>query len=375
MVRKSFSSHEESCPKKIINCPHEKWGCGWTGELQSLSQTASSQGSDQDFHLSSCRFEALAPLLNALSSKFSDLRAENATLRARMNRMEEEREDLFNCIEACQASLGNFLISEDDSDPNVGQTSGRIGSGSDSIPSFSRSQSFPMAASTSAPASTNHFPIDFLSPELNNQVPVPHQGSSRDTWGEFSIASPTSTQVNNRSSTMEINNSRSRRSSSSQSAPRSNSNSLSSTLASIQSSINSLNSARVELEKRNHEEHLGFMHTGFEVGRAHEELASLRHGLHAVRMQMHSVSIVGIQDENRCEGRTETRLSNSLPLSSLITILTQLLMSQQQRSPGIFGSIPPPNQAVSNQAPSTSPSSNVGQGGLRRLWGMEQTKL
>lgn len=51
----------------------------------------------------------------------------------------------------------------------------------------------------------------------------------------------------------------------------------------------------------------------------------------------------------------------------------QLLMQQQHRSSGLFGSISPLNQGASSSSATTG-GAGVGQNGMRR-WGMDQTKL
>lgn len=268
-LRSEIVSHEDLCPQKVVACSHQSWGCDWKGIQQ-----------DSDSHLSQCSFEKAAPLLSTLERAFSDLRAENVSLRARMDRMEEEKRELAEAVGACQASLGEWLVNEEsEEDFTLVETrSQRQDFPSQSVPNLNRSQSFP-TTSTSAPASTSsHFPSHFGS-----------SFTSQDN-GPAQVVFPQSSISRTRSMTMDQESSRRRRSSSSSQNRIPASNALSSTLSSLQASIASLSAAHMNMERRSHEEHLASMNTGFEVGRAHEELGNLRHGLHAVRMQMHSVS-------------------------------------------------------------------------------------
>lgn len=64
---------------------------------------------------------------------------------------------------------------------------------------------------------------------------------------------------------------------------------LDTTISSLTASIAGLSSGLSTLDKRTEEGHIAAVKAGFDAGRVQEEVASLRHGLHAVRMQMHQI--------------------------------------------------------------------------------------
>ncbi|ETS59579.1 hypothetical protein PaG_06501 [Moesziomyces aphidis] len=65
--------------------------------------------------------------------------------------------------------------------------------------------------------------------------------------------------------------------------------SLDSAIASLTASVAGLSSGLNSLDKRTEEGHIAAVKAGFDAGRVQEEVASLRHGLHAVRMQIHQI--------------------------------------------------------------------------------------
>ncbi|SNX85492.1 uncharacterized protein MEPE_04201 [Melanopsichium pennsylvanicum] len=64
---------------------------------------------------------------------------------------------------------------------------------------------------------------------------------------------------------------------------------LDSALLSLTSAIHGLSTGLSTLDKRTEEGHIAALKAGFDAGRVQEEVASLRHGLHAVRMQIHQL--------------------------------------------------------------------------------------
>ncbi|SPO27062.1 uncharacterized protein UTRI_10521_B [Ustilago trichophora] len=64
---------------------------------------------------------------------------------------------------------------------------------------------------------------------------------------------------------------------------------LDSALSSLTSTLAGLSSGLSSLDKRTEEGHIAAVKAGFDAGRVQEEVASLRHGLHAVRMQIHQL--------------------------------------------------------------------------------------
>ncbi|SYW79304.1 uncharacterized protein UBRO2_02988 [Ustilago bromivora] len=64
---------------------------------------------------------------------------------------------------------------------------------------------------------------------------------------------------------------------------------LDSAISSLTASMAGLSSGLSSLDKRTEEGHIAAVKAGFDAGRVQEEMASLRHGLHAVRMQIHQI--------------------------------------------------------------------------------------
>lgn len=64
---------------------------------------------------------------------------------------------------------------------------------------------------------------------------------------------------------------------------------LDAALSSLTASVAGLSSGLSSLDKRTEEGHIAAVKAGFDAGRVQEEVASLRHGLHAVRMQIHQI--------------------------------------------------------------------------------------
>ncbi|TKY86187.1 hypothetical protein EX895_005012 [Sporisorium graminicola] len=65
--------------------------------------------------------------------------------------------------------------------------------------------------------------------------------------------------------------------------------SLDAAISSLTASVAGLSSGLSSLDKRTEEGHIAAVKAGFDAGRVQEEVASLRHGLHAVRMQIHQI--------------------------------------------------------------------------------------
>lgn len=65
--------------------------------------------------------------------------------------------------------------------------------------------------------------------------------------------------------------------------------SLDAAIATLTASMAGLSSGLNSLDKRTEEGHIAAVKAGFDAGRVQEEVASLRHGLHAVRMQIHQI--------------------------------------------------------------------------------------
>lgn len=125
-----------------------------------------------------------------------------------------------------------------------------------------------------------------------------------------------------------------------------------------------------EFDRRLDDAHVVSHSAAFEAGRAHEELNSVRHGVHSIRLQMHSLLMMQQQHQHH---------------------------QQQQRGsgPGVMAPLPPQVQGASHQhqhphdqaaaaaavAGLQPPLPPFGPGappmiGLRRFWtGFEQTKL
>ncbi|CDU26014.1 uncharacterized protein SPSC_06185 [Sporisorium scitamineum] len=64
---------------------------------------------------------------------------------------------------------------------------------------------------------------------------------------------------------------------------------LDAAISSLTASVAGLSSGLSSLDKRTDEGHIAAVKAGFDAGRVQEEVASLRHGLHAVRMQIHQI--------------------------------------------------------------------------------------
>lgn len=64
---------------------------------------------------------------------------------------------------------------------------------------------------------------------------------------------------------------------------------LDAAISSLTASMAGLSSGLSSLDKRTEEGHIAAVKAGFDAGRVQEEVASLRHGLHAVRMQIHQI--------------------------------------------------------------------------------------
>lgn len=64
---------------------------------------------------------------------------------------------------------------------------------------------------------------------------------------------------------------------------------LDAAISSLTANIAGLSSGLSSLDKRTEEGHIAAVKAGFDAGRVTEEVASLRHGLHAVRMQIHQI--------------------------------------------------------------------------------------
>lgn len=64
---------------------------------------------------------------------------------------------------------------------------------------------------------------------------------------------------------------------------------LDSVISCLTSTIAGLSSGLSSLDKRTEEGHIAAVKAGFDAGRVQEQVASLRHGLHAIRMQIHQL--------------------------------------------------------------------------------------
>lgn len=152
---------------------------------------------------------------------------------------------------------------------------------------------------------------------------------------------------------------------------------LGATVSALRQGVNALNRQLHALERRGDDAHLAALSAGFEAGRAQEEVASLRHVVHAVRMQMHQVRRI----EPTCRDMEEI-----LFMCHVSARFAQLLM-QQQRPAYMPGSGPSSSQVASasvgeganagmTMPTATGPTAAPFAGPFVRRWsGFEQVKL
>ncbi|SPC67530.1 uncharacterized protein UHOD_03563 [Ustilago sp. UG-2017b] len=140
---------------------------------------------------------------------------------------------------------------------------------------------------------------------------------------------------------------------------------LDSAISSLTASMAGLSSGLSSLDKRTEEGHIAAVKAGFDAGRVQEEVASLRHGLHAVRMQIHQILMT----------QQRRALFSSPQMGGVASVAAAAAAAA---GGGVGGNEAGPSQVSGLAGPS------VGLGGtlsalspplLRRWAGLEHTKL
>ncbi|CBQ72714.1 conserved hypothetical protein [Sporisorium reilianum SRZ2] len=131
--------------------------------------------------------------------------------------------------------------------------------------------------------------------------------------------------------------------------------SLDAAIASLTASVAGLSSGLSSLDKRTEDGHIAAVKAGFDAGRVQEEVASLRHGLHAVRMQIHQILM---QQQRHALFSSPSSMANLSPTAAAAGGATA------DATPGPSHLLPP-----APGLPMLSPPL------LRRWAGLEHTKL
>jgi uncharacterized coiled-coil protein SlyX len=331
LTRGQMKLHQDTCDEAIISCKLERFGCDWKGTR--------SQYDPQ--HLSQCRLLPLEAYLIKQEKDVALLQGENARLAQGMETLKQEQERMRALVQQCISCLGSTYI-----DSNVA--------------SFAEEE-----------AAISSYPVDFVPSSVYQERSlstemIPSQGRSA-TALDISAAMPTRSNFD-----AGFDHTDHFHHLASTSAPASRADfawqwpdpnthyrpaPLPSSLATVSDSLTEVNKKLStvfeqlnQFDRKMEDNHVLGLNANFEANRAHEELNSVRHGLHALRIS--------------------------------------LLMQQQRSMPGnafMPGQGLGDNRAGDNAAPNGVGSPNAmpfanGLGpsmmGLRRFWsGYEQTKL
>ncbi|KAN0066366.1 hypothetical protein ACQY0O_000460 [Thecaphora frezii] len=326
-TKSMLSLHLNSCPDAPTPCPHAQYGCDWIGPRwqldPELTDLEDPPGGRRARHLSICRYEGFKAFFAIFSQQTAELERENAALRQRLEEVEDRQRSSERRVEDCIHSLGSWYRSagnvssmSSSTSTTANRAAGEMAAVVVNAPAFTAEwEEFPLGAGNweqavahrpGAPSLSN---LDRLARRqsddriarnlaFSSASPMPpfaagHRGL-RDAAHHPAIPlQPSTTSRSAPSSTLD--------------APfpaaaympspdpslhppiDPTTNTLSTLLATLQTDISTLSTALASLERRHEESHLTAVSASFEAGRATEETASLRHVVHAVRMQIHQI--------------------------------------------------------------------------------------
>ena len=264
LQRRLMDAHEAGCGEAQVCCIFARFGCTWQGR----------RCEHHEAHLAECRLAPLEAYLVKQEEDVNALRLENKRLGQQMLVMEQEQARMSALVEGCVSSLGTKFLSvpppasstvEDEAQGDARlvvpiPSPRHAGRGAASPPVTLRGRSgstmaVPLAespldmhqASTSAPASGADFPWQW--PESNAPSSSNHGSAPRS-----SLSPPSKT--------------------------------VSDALSEINEKLVSVFDQLGQMERRIEDNHVVGLNANFEASRAHEELNSVRHGLHALRISV-----------------------------------------------------------------------------------------
>lgn len=316
-TKSTLPLHLGTCPDAPVPCQHAQYGCDWIGPRWQLCRP---DGEETDllpeharvYHLNTCRYEPLKAFLSIFTQQNVELRNENSALKRRVDELESRQRAQDRKLDDCIHSLGSWYRSAGqvgtrrrtdnqngsvvDSDwdefpldvQNWDRTAPRTHLGTPSRPmSSSRSEDETRFEGQPEDRLSPLSPISIYSvptfpsleaPELLGGASSRHADATGRATSPLEVPLGRSTEAQHgsfpaESTLLDVD-----------------STSLDSALKSLRISVGALANGLAGLERRNEEGHLAAVSAGFEAGRAQEEVGSLRHVVHAVRMQIHQVS-------------------------------------------------------------------------------------
>lgn len=332
-ARRHLAEHEAACDDAVVECPHARHGCGWSGRRSQV-------GSE---HLPHCVYAPLAAFFERNADEMETLRSDNARLTSALDDMSRRQMDTEKMLAACIRSLGAFYVDGGTTEQGEGDGSG---AGSADAPAL-RQSSIPSLIRNRS-GSAIPLPSTQAADDAPATPPLPLQRSSSEVFPAASTSAPA---VEPSWRWPEHEDAPRRL------APLDRSSSLSHQLIELQSVLNTLTTQLHAAERRAEEGHLAALSAGFEASRAHEEMNSQRHALHAMRLQIHQLAMVQQQQRGMPPPQRGAGASSSST-------------SPQAEGTDVLHPPPPPHQPafpipIAPMAPH-----------FRRFWtGFEQTKL
>ncbi|EPQ32144.1 uncharacterized protein PFL1_00341 [Pseudozyma flocculosa PF-1] len=317
-TRSRLPLHLDECPELPVPCRHAQFGCDWRGPRWQLEAEAETTADASIYHLTSCRYEPLKAFFTIFARQTSELRRENDSLRQRLQEVEGRQRSCDRRVDDCVHSLGSwYRPAEQASDHGdvapaltlqglhrfdldggghgAGPRPPQHGSSATSAPD----QPVPTLEdrrSTTESAATLRWPSPMFAGTGSGRTTAPatdHRTTPVYSPPPTSRSAPSSTNIDiPPPSLLSPPDTMPRHPASSRHPPTTPplaETTLSGLLASLQDSIGALFDALTSLERRYEDSHLTAVSASFEAARATEETASLRHVVHAVRMQIHQI--------------------------------------------------------------------------------------
>ncbi|EGN99856.1 hypothetical protein SERLA73DRAFT_51998 [Serpula lacrymans var. lacrymans S7.3] len=296
LPRSQSSSHKSTCPSTPVACPHSPHGCPWTGPRHLLSPS----------HLPSCPYDAIKPFLALASTRSSHLADENAALRQRVANLEGVVQSMAREVRICKTVLGPWYHAEgmNSSPPSA------LPSGSGSASAAHQLDAFDAFYPSSTPTDPDPLSLYFPPPsEAPSPVPDPHSaayaaarsfvGVGGDAGVGGHIGVPTHGHVQGRGPWHGQGHGHGYNANGhgyphtqiqthhahppTPVAPLNLNTTLEGTLSSLRESISALSASLDSLSRRNE------IALTNEAMRTNEDVASLRYGMHGIRVQVHRI--------------------------------------------------------------------------------------
>jgi hypothetical protein len=270
LPRGQMDQHENTCDEAMTSCKFARFGCDWQG----------TRGQNSSEHVSQCRLIPLEVYLLKQEKDVLSLQDENRRLVESVEGLKQEQQKMMTLLQQCITCIGSTYI-----DSNALLSS----SFPTHLPEEITIESLPVATpredqiedEANTPQNRLFPPLDIASmpprPDYNtrdfhhlvstsapaSRAEVPWQWPDHSTPSRSMVVQPPSSLAT-----------------------------VSDSLAEIDKKLSGIFERMSQIDRKMEDNHVLGLNANFEASRAHEELNSVRHGLHALRISVSSLALM-----------------------------------------------------------------------------------